>query len=193
MALNFKISKSAKWLLITCLTCLLAFKLVDAFLPETMALAWHVRHGSKVRCCGFEVRVPMRYFVNEDHFSVSLFSTPGYVRAKFFHSPYAMMLLSEFPRAHTDQDDENLEIGMVRATAMYESSGYKLVQRRPVKIADKQLECWEFYTQHFEHFGPQFEVLCHGHGNDVAANFTGSPSMLIEFYSTLESARPVSR
>jgi hypothetical protein len=193
MTLSLKISKSAKRVLVTCLIALLAMELIDVFWPETMALTWHVRHGFRVRCCGFEVRVPMRYLGNEDHFTVSLFSTPGYVRAKFFHSPYAMMLLSEFPRVHTGQDNENLETGVARVTAMYESSGYKLVQKRPATIADKQLECWEFYTEHFDHFGPQFEVMCYGHGNDMAASFTGSPSMLNEFYSTLESARPASR
>jgi len=193
MALNLKISKAGKGVLVTCLICLLAVKLVDVFLPETMAFAWHLRHGFKERCCGVEVHVPMLYMGGENHFSVSLFNTPSYVRARLFHSPHAIMLLFESPRVHTDQDDKNSEIGMARATAMYERSGYRLVQKKIARVADKQLECWEYYTEHFEHFGPQFEVMCHGRGNDLAATFTGSPSTLGEFYSTLELAQSVSR
>ncbi len=193
MALDFKISRSGRWFLTICLIALLAVELIDAFLPETMALAWHVRHGFKVRCCGLEVPVPTRYLGGEDYYSVSLFNNPGYVRSKFFQSPYGMMQLSELPSIQTHQDDKNLEIGMARATAMYESSGYKLVHKRTTRIADNQMECWEFYTEHFDRLGPQFKVMCHGRANDLAADFTGSPSMLKEFYSTLESTRPASR
>jgi hypothetical protein len=190
MALNFKISKTCRRILYVSLILVLAAKFVDTFLPETMALAWHVRHGFKARCCGIEIHVPLRYFASEDRDSIMLFSTPGYVRSRLSQPRYAILSLSKSLTAHSEQD---VETGMARAAASFAKSGYRLVQRRTVAVAENPLQCWELYTDHSEPLGANFEVFCVGRGNELAANFTGSPSMLGEFYSTLESAQSAGR
>jgi hypothetical protein len=171
------------------LPILIVAVLVNIFLPETITLAWHVRHGFNTRWYDVEVHVPLRYFASEDRDSIMLLSTPGYVRAKLSRPHYAILSLSKSSAVHSDQD---VEMGMARATASFAKNGYRLVQRRATTVAGRPLQCWELHTEHSEPLGPLFEVLCIGRGNELTANFTATPSMLADLYSTLESARPVS-
>lgn len=186
--MNLNIFKACKPLWVV-LPILILAVLVKIFLPETLTLAWHVRHGFKARCCGVEIHVPLPYLASGDLNSIMLLDTPGYARSKLTRPHYAIFSLSKSLVVHSNQD---VEAGMARAVATFAKSGYRLTQRRTVTVAGNPLQCWELYTEHFELMGPQFEVLCVGEGNDLSANFAASPSMLAELYFTLESARPAS-
>ena len=184
-----KISRSTRYFLLSAFTVWLIAKSVNFFLPETVALAWHLRHGLTAYSCGVEVHVPMRYSALVESHSLALFNLPGYARARFFHAPHSNILLYEMP----DSPKGAAEGELARMAAALEERGYKLMGKRPVAFAGRPLVCWELYTEHFADLGAEYEIHCAAQDTKITATFNGSPSMLSDFYSVLESAKPSNR
>lgn len=191
MAFNFKLSRGCKYAIVALLPVFLLAELVDRDLPETMALWWHLTHGFRARCCGVEVRVPLGYSGEESPNSLDLMNLPGYFRWRLARSPGAMVLLSESPSG--PRDEAQVQRAKERYVAACRRQGYVLVRTHTTQVAGKPLECWELYTDHFDVVGPQYEVMCIGRGNNLNALFNGSPTLLTEFYSILETAKPVAQ
>jgi hypothetical protein len=182
-------TKVFRHLLVVSFGVLLVIEFMRLNFGEAEAIYWHLRHGSSERCCGAEVRVPLMYFgVEGDKESIFLISAPGYFRSRLFHSPSAMLGISQ---NSTALDEEHLQQSSERLINAWGKRGYQLLGTRTIQIAGSSLKCWEFHLEHLDAFGPNDQVFCMGH--DKFAHFSGSPVLRDEFYSIVRTARTVSR
>ena len=186
MIRRFAISKSCKRILIALLVVFLMIEAVQYDLGDSVALWSHLRHGFRGQCCGIEVKAPLRYWAQRGRpDDLSLFSTPGYLRTRLFHSPHAIILISSIS---PPLDEEHMRQASERYAALWARTGYRPVGAKTIQVAGHPMACVELYTEHFNIFGPDYDVWCTG--QDIRASFSGSPALLSEFYNILEEATP---
>lgn len=180
---RFAISKSSKYWLVGLLVLFLVITFVQFDMGETQALEWHLRHGFKDRCCGVEVRVPLKYTGGDGlPWSLALNTSPGYLRSRLWHAPHGMILIMRNPRP--------FDAEQVRKSADWLSRRYRLIGTKTIHVAGISLNCSEFDVGNLGAFGPEDQVMCHSVGQTTSAAFYGSPALLSEFYAILEGATP---
>ena len=183
--MQIKIAKSTRYVVIVSLFVIVIAELVQLNLGETVAIYWHLGHGFSERCCGVDITVPLMYFGGkEDNESLSLITTPGYLRSLVLHSPHAMIRIA---KNSTDLDEEHIRLSTDRVIRMWGHSGYRLRGTRTIQVAGSPLTCSELYLERLGAVGPGDQVLCIGRGR--YAYFSGSPGLRDEFYSIVRTAK----
>jgi hypothetical protein len=160
---------------------------------DLQALRWHVKHGSKVRCCGIEMDVPLKYSQDDVGWGISLANMPGHFRSFYFHSPFS--LISVNPRQHAQRSytESEKQEGMDRLIALQERYGFKFVTSSAIEVAGTHLQCYEFSCpsplgpKYDQILGPQLKVTCLG--DEFNVSFLGGSALRDEFYSMVKTAR----
>ena len=159
---------------------------------DLQALKWHLRHGSEVRCCGIELRVPLKY-AQADSPGIILRNWPGSVRRTLFHSPPAVISVDPHIAPKGEYTEvEKQQLGD-RIVALQEHHCYKLLTSTQLEMAGRTLSCYEFGCQpqvsrkNHEAYEPPLRVSCWG--NDFAVSFDGDKTLRGEFYTMMKEAK----
>ena len=160
------------------------------FRPESAAIGWHLRHGMHVDGAGVRVRVPLLFEAIASADSITLSTTPGKARTRLFHSPSALIILSDKkPVAGSDAPLPNADM-LARTREQHEHLGSKLTAQRDIRLGNDKLTCLQFE-------GGEFilgvDVWCAPEKGGPLVSFGGSPQLVNEFYNLLQSAERIGR
>jgi hypothetical protein len=161
------------------------------FLPELIAAAWHLRHGSTAMWQGMAIPVPMNYYAHTSSYALplngmnqdlSLFNFPGRYRLRHGHD-YALVsfFASQQAKALTPE-----QTAAVRA-AVRKRTGLITVGNRSIVFAGLQQNCEEFSDPHRN----QFKIDCEAPGSRMSESYLGTEHYIPQFYSILEKSTKI--
>ncbi|HYX53390.1 MAG TPA: hypothetical protein VE783_08050 [Candidatus Limnocylindrales bacterium] len=152
----------------------------DYLLAESMALAWHVRHGFHVEMNGIRFKVPLLYY--EDHGSnmleLSLSTIPGRLNKK------EATIVVDFHRQRPLSEDK-AEVGGARL----QKWGMSRSGTRTIQMVGRTGSCTDFTGKSASIPSP-YVVDC-SFGDEMRIHFFGTENAVADFYSILQSAEVV--
>jgi len=162
---------------------------------DIRALRWHLKHGFTARCCGMEIRVPLKYWRDDDAWGFYLSNMPGRWRQRYLHASLSMISLAPAHHAVSIYDEHQVEQAKQRLISFWEDKGCKHAADRTIEVAGRRLECSEFScpslagSDHQNILGPSSQVVCSGDG--LFASFFGGDKLRDDFYSIMKTAKPI--
>ena len=158
------------------------------FLPETQALAWHIRHGRKVIFGSYEIPVPALWWAsNDERGSAMLFGFPGRLRAMHLGKPeWGTMSFSVAPLpSYADERKAILKMDQLMGT------NTKVVAN--LQIANEATVCLD--SRHPSH-ADVVEIRClpESEKGGLCAGYMGNRKYVDLFFATLRNVnkRPTS-
>jgi hypothetical protein len=179
------------------LTLASVFCLVKGFMPEILALGWHVRHGSTLQMKTLEgkkysIDAPILFWpqADESGWDVALIKHPGPLRASFGQADWAIVSLSVARQHSTGEELRN------RASALNTNAGLVLTEVASVKVAGQDLYCfdqrWEKgKNSELQVKAPAVELMCVplSDKHSLSASYIGTRALLPVFYDVLHSVK----
>jgi hypothetical protein len=151
----------------------LAMLVFWAFLPETIAVAWHVRHGSEVRFRDLRIPVPLTYIPLPDTDNVALYSSPGWLRG--LGGSWVLLITFDTRTAHHTPERIPTQLLEKLARAGITEKGTK-----SVTLGGKPGKCTEY--SHQANTGGMSEIRCSFEGAVQGVHFFGTPRKISDFY-----------
>jgi hypothetical protein len=122
----------------------LSYVLSNEFMPELLALTWHLRHGKVAHLKSWDgkkygVEVPASWWaqVDDGGWEVSLIKKPGGLRRLFQRQEWALISVSLGPTSSTAQVLRN------SAPVLKEKSGITTTEGATVALAGQETYCFE--------------------------------------------------
>ena len=195
MALNVARLKPYFYVFGVLLSLLVLMDQVNANRVDLQVLHWHLKNGFKARCCGIEIKIPLKY-TGDDGPGISLTNLPGRFRRTYFHSSFSMVSVNSIHRVKGSDDEHQVELGKGKMLAMKERGGFKLVNTNTLNVAGRHLQCYEFNKEnplgpnYHELIGSVYDIWCFGEG--LGISFFGDRTLRDEFYSMIKTAKATS-
>jgi hypothetical protein len=160
----------------------------DYFLAESMAIAWHVRHGFHAEMQGLRFKVPLLY--DEDHgvnmLELSFHTLPGHLNGKM------AFITVDFHK------QPPVAAGSPPQDAQLARFGHKHSEPHPLRVAGRDGTCADRVPIPIAQDAPlTARVLADTYfincmfGDDLRIRFSGSKNAIPDFYSIMQSAEPV--
>jgi hypothetical protein len=167
--------------LVLVLFLLLAFS--RYYVAETIAFAWHLRHGVHADLRQYRFKVPWLYYADDpDGLPVlSISKLPGHTRPGMALITVKMGEQDPLDEIHTstsEKGDLSLRI--------------QKMEERNASLAEHSGTCVEYITETSNNTSGKallrdFNIRC-VFGNDLGAEFLGSPKLKSDFYEMLRTA-----
>jgi hypothetical protein len=156
------------------------------FSNECKALLWHMIHGSTYQWRGLIIRVPMMYDVNAGSSrAIQMVTLPGRLRWRK-RTPFGVIsiICAQNEAEGSEIEDLEKQIALGR-----EKQGFRLVNSRPIEVAQQPMQCQERLADDFRSYGPASSVVCQAESKLLFVEFEGSAALLNEFYSLASEIR----
>ena len=101
---------------------------------DIRALRWHLKHGFTARCCGMEIRVPLKYWRDDDAWGFYLSNMPGRWRQRYLHASLSMISLAPAHHAVSIYDEHQVEQAKQRLISFWEDKGCKHAADAPSRL-----------------------------------------------------------
>jgi hypothetical protein len=157
----------------------------DYFLAESIAIAWHLRHGFDAEMRGLRFRVPLLY--DENHGSnmlqLSIDTFPGHLNKKI-----AFITVDFHRQTPSKLDSSDREARLARF-------GLKQSAVHPLRMAGREGTCIDLVpipgaenaSLPARVYSGLYIIDC-SFGEDLQIHFDGSPNALPDFYELVRSA-----
>jgi hypothetical protein len=164
-------------------------------MPEILAVGWHVWHGGTTRLkqrdgTTYAIKVPTFWYaqLDDNSWDLSLIRLRGRIRSSLIQPDWAMMTFSVAPAQLTSEQVKKA------AAALNTKAGVTTTTVANVSAAGQGLECFEqkwsrgdvaALTRDF----PVVDLLCTlpADKRGFSATFTGSPTLVPQFYEVLNT------
>lgn len=157
----------------------------DYFLPESVALIWHLQHGSHAEMQGIRFRVPLLYDENHgDTLGELSFSTSfGHLNRKM---AFVTVDFHEVAPPHPDSPQRE---AILQRIGLRQSRSHKL------RMAGHEGVCTDLEPLTTATFGTRngaalYQINC-SFADDLHVFFSGTPNAIPDFYEIVNSAENI--
>lgn len=185
---------SGKYFIIVPAALVLIFAIVGLFVPETLALGWHVGHGFSAELNGVKFKVPILYQAQSyrsPNPSLALMTTDGRIRSRLAQPSHLRFAAIAFVFYMSSKKSPEEIIDALGDT--YIRGGYTLTGERLAHLADRQGKCREYsgpplHSGRISLGDKNIWIACY-FGNDALATFMGTPQAVDDFYDIIQTAQ----
>jgi hypothetical protein len=190
-----RVSKKYKAFCTLCAVIVIAAGAANCFMPETIAIAWHVRHGFSAETNRLRFKIPLLYSADVDRQgqSIQITTLSGAARYRLTSPEQFKMALIDVRAAQPARGSAEQDVATRRD--LMARLGYQHQGQRDAMLAGTTGKCMEYAGPPIGdsgvHFGTKnIEIHC-TFGDFLSASFTGTPGAVNDFYELLQSAEPI--
>ena len=171
-----------------------AYLLNIEFMPEMMAIGWHIRHGKTARLKSFggkkyTIDVPAMWWANVDdgRWSVTLIKRTGRIGASLRQGEWATISFSVVPQYSTAEE-------IRQAAPILDRKGFTSIEVSTVRIAGQDLHCFEQDSKRLAELARNplvVDLYCVplADKHQFSADYFGSRAFVPEFYRVLYTVK----